>query len=92
MEPVHTEEINTKHGLFLRFECGAEDRMSAEYGPFECIQNTYENLREGGSGLHLARYDVESQVWLLRPEPDVSIKFSEEDLAADWTDVIIFYK
>ena len=31
--------------IFIRFECGSEDRSSVEYGPFEWAQFTYDRLR-----------------------------------------------
>lgn len=30
--------------LFVRYECGSEDRMSREYGPYEYVQLTYNDL------------------------------------------------
>ena len=33
--------------VFVRFECGSEDRMSGEYGPFPFVQLTYNELRVG---------------------------------------------
>lgn len=31
--------------VFVRFECGSEERSSTEYGPFEWVQLTYTSLR-----------------------------------------------
>lgn len=36
--------------LFVRFECGQEDRMSPEYGPYPFVQLTYLSVRVGENG------------------------------------------
>lgn len=38
----------------IRFERGQEDRVSQDYGPYPFVQLTYEDLRVGPDGEHLA--------------------------------------
>lgn len=55
--------------VMIRFECGSEDRVSKEYGPFEFAQLTYNGLRVGPNGEDFAVYDREADVWLPESEP-----------------------
>lgn len=54
--------------VYVRFECGQEDRISKEYGPFPFAQLTYETLRVGPDGEHLAVWLDELQEWIPLPE------------------------
>lgn len=68
--------------LMIRFECGQEDRVSSDYGPFEFVQLTYESLRIGPDGEQFATYCHGN--WRL---DDGRYRPGE---AGPWSDVIIY--
>lgn len=74
--------------MYVRFECGQEDRVSHEYGPFPFVQATFEMLRVGPNGDALAHYDAESGVWVL----DGDLLVYARDAVQKWSDVIIYNK
>lgn len=74
----------TKYGTFIRLECGKEDRVSKEYGPFPFTQLTYDSLRVGPDGTHVADISRDG-IWLIG-----GTIFTDEDFAQTWTDVVIF--
>ncbi len=44
--------------VFIRFECGSEDRIGRELGPYPWIQVTYDAIRVGEDGdTYLAHID-----------------------------------
>jgi len=50
----------------IRFECGSEERMSPEYGPYEYLQATYSGIRtpDEGRDPEIAWWDAEAGDWL----------------------------
>lgn len=61
--------------ICVRFECGREDKISKEYGPYEFVQLTYSSLRDE-NGVFLAYLDMKHDVWY----PQVK---SEEESGAE---------
>ena len=53
----------TVPGVLVRFECGQEDRISVECGPFPFLQVTYNELRIGPEGETLATFNAETHEW-----------------------------
>lgn len=88
---------------YVRFECGREDRMSKDYGPFEYVQLTYNVLRVAASNS-----DDTDFAFLHKPSPggDVAwvitasdaidveattgIKIDPKDVGFRWSDIVIF--
>ncbi len=66
--------------VYVRFECGQEDRVGEELGPFPFVQLTYNELRFGPDGETLAVYDREADVWV--PTSEVEM----------YSDVVIYSK
>lgn len=55
--------------VYLRFECGQEDRTSPEYGPFPFVQLTYDEVRVGPDGDSFASFSTEGE-WRTLQDPD----------------------
>ena len=64
--------------IFVRFEYGQQDRISADYGPFPFVQLTYDALRVGPNGDELASFDGHNGTWFILPE------------LSEWSDIIIY--
>ncbi len=74
----------------IRFECGHEDRMSENFGPYEFIQQTYTTLRIGPNGdEELARWDSDKGVWVLFSPPR-NFSNQEFQVVTYWSDFIVF--
>ena len=76
--------------IYVKFECGMEDRESKEYGPFEWVQLTYRYIRIPPNGDHFAQYDDRASEWWI--DPDESKIGDPEDVKQWWSDVIIYCK
>jgi hypothetical protein len=57
-------------GTMIRFECGQEDRISDEFGPFDFVQLTYNTLRVSPNGDELAHYADTPNEWRLWEHAD----------------------
>jgi hypothetical protein len=79
----------------IRFECGAEDRVSATYGPFEYAQLVYGQLTVD-DGHELACLDEQGD-WRLsqsfddrKPAALAGVQLRDEDVRDWWSDAIIY--
>lgn len=75
--------------LKIRFEHVPQGKMSAEFGPFEFVQLTYESLRLSPNGAFFAEYDVNENHWTIT-NADNAVSVTAHDVAQTWTDVVIF--
>ena len=62
--------------VLVRFECGSEDRVSGQYGPFSFVQLTYNTLRAGPDSDDLA-YAGSDGFWRVGDDRE------------SWSDVVI---
>jgi hypothetical protein len=82
-----SEEKNT----YFRLECGQEDRISREFGPYDFVQITYSNLRVelNDDTVIAAYYDVAGE-WKLNEE-FLDILGIDAVLSKSWYSDIIIY-
>jgi hypothetical protein len=77
----------------MRFECGAEDRMSKDYGPFDYLQFVYTTITST-DGVEIAYYDTVLG-WrfvddLGRVEKITGVAIDLDDAFRSWSDVVVW--
>lgn len=77
-------QITLRANTYVRFECGQEDRMGEDLGPFTWVQLTYTTIRAGHITSHgtegeydLAHYDKQEKMWI-------------DIVGNKWSDVVIY--
>lgn len=84
--------------VMVRFEAGARDAQSIEYGPFEYVQLTYGGLDVGDGHLLAAQPEGSSEWCVATPEefeqgkpPQLThVTINPDDGGQRFTDVVIF--
>jgi hypothetical protein len=85
------EKITMEKNTYFRLECGQEDRISREFGPFDFVQFTYSNLRvELNNDTVIAAYHAADGEWRLNEE-FLDILGIDKELANQWYSDIIIY-
>lgn len=78
-----------KANVMIRFKCGAESRLSEEFGPFPFVQMTYNSLRTGPDGETFAVFYPESQEWRLL---STAHEDQSEKKPVWWSDFVVYTK